>query len=107
MEVCLFCNQEETSYQPETEFVCGKCVVLLVPENYESKAHQEDLKKAREKAVRMDLTNKVKALDMFIIPKEEPNVKPDKSIERNLDRTRTDRPIRRKKRLYFPPSTES
>ena len=62
MEVCLFCNQQEPSYKPEVDFICGSCIVLLAD------ADQADLKNAYQKSLIEGYQRKVSALESFIIP---------------------------------------
>ena len=95
---CLFCNGTEKNYKPNPhmDFTCGTCVQLLL------RADQADIKKAYKKALDEGYLRKVSALESFIIPEEKNAKRPTKSIERNLDRERTARPIRNKERLPEP-----
>jgi len=88
MEVCLFCNEQEKSYKPEVDFICGGCVILLAD------ADQADLKRAYAKALDLEFLRKARALEFFIIQEEKHGRKPDKSVRRNIDRKRVARTIR-------------
>jgi hypothetical protein len=98
MNLCLFCNGAEGNYKPDkhVDFTCGDCVQLLL------RADQADLKKAYKKALDQGYLRKASALESFIIPEEIHAKRSIKSIKRNLDSTRTARPVRNKKRLPEP-----
>ena len=94
-EVCLFCNRPENGYKPgpDIEFICGSCVILLAD------AGQDDLKRAYQKALDEGYHRKLSALESFIIPEVKHGKRPDKSVERNINRKRATRSIRNQKRL--------
>ena len=98
---CLFCNLPEPNYKPEShiDFICGGCVILLAD------ADQENLKKAHTLAIEKGYLNKANAIESFLIPEGKHANRPTKSIERNLNRERTARTIRNKKRLSEPVAT--
>ena len=92
---CLFCSKQEKNYKPDphVEFICGSCVVLLAD------ADQDDLKRAHAKAVLKGYPGKAQAIESFLMPEGKHANRPTKSIERNLNRERTARSVRNKKRL--------
>ena len=98
---CLFCNLPEAKYKPDpqVDFICGSCVILLAD------ARQEDLQKAHTLAIEKGYLNKANAIESFLIPEGKHANRPTKSIERNLNRERTARTIRNKKRLSEPVAT--
>ena len=98
---CQFCNLPEPNYKPEShiDFICGGCVILLAD------ADQENLKKAHTLAIEKGYLNKANAIESFLIPEGKHANRPTKSIERNLNRERTARTIRNKKRLSEPVAT--
>ena len=95
---CLFCNLPEPNYKPEShiDYICGGCVVLLAG------ADQDDLKRTYGKAIAMGYLNKASAIESFLIQEVKDGKRPTKSVKRNLNRTRTARSIRGKKRLPEP-----
>ena len=95
---CLFCNEPEKDYKPRPgiEFICSCCVLLLVG------ADQADLKRAYQKALSKVYFRKALALESFIIREGKHGRRPNKSIERNLNRKRTTRSLRNQKRLSQP-----
>jgi len=98
---CLFCNETEKNYKPDPhiDFTCGTCVQLLL------RADQADIKKAHKKALDEGYMGKVSALESFLIPEGKHANRPTKSVKRNLNRERTARSIRDKKRLPEPVET--
>jgi hypothetical protein len=96
MEVCSFCNEQEKSYKPEVDFICGGCVILLAD------ADQEDLKKSYQKALNEGYLRKASALESFLIQEGKHGRRPDKSVKRNLNRERATRSIGNQKRLSQP-----
>jgi len=92
---CLFCGKQEKNYIPDrhVDFICGGCVLLLAD------ASQKDLKKAHTLAIEKGYLNKANSIESFLMPEGKHANRPTKSIERNLNRERTARPVRNKKRL--------
>jgi len=88
MEVCSFCNEQEKSYKPEVDFICGGCVILLAD------AEQADLKRAYAKALDLEFLRKARALESFLMPEVKDGKRPTKSVRRNIDRKRVARTIR-------------
>ena len=95
---CLFCNEPEKNYQPEpgVEYICGACVCLLAG------ADQDDLKRAYAKALDKGYLRKASALESFMRKEEQHGKRPDKSINRNFNRTGIARPVRNQKRFLKP-----
>ena len=89
---CLFCGFPENGYRPDAdkEFICSRCVQLFLS------ADQEDLLKAHAKAIKKGYSNKARAIESFLIPKEKINGqrKPiSQKHRRHIDRKRIDRTI--------------
>ena len=63
-DVCLFCNGLDIKYKPDTgiNFICSRCVQLLLG------ADQQELNMAHAKAIEKGLTNKARAIELFMIP---------------------------------------
>ena len=83
MEICLFCNEQEKSYQPNVEFICSRCVQLLL------RADQADLKKAYQKALNEGHLRKVSALESFIIQEGKDEQRKPESKKRGRYTNRT------------------
>ena len=73
---CLFCSCQEKNYKPDKDFICSRCVQLLLS------AEQSELKRALAKAEEMGFENKVLALQSFII-EDEINARKTKKSKRN------------------------
>ena len=93
MEICLFCNEPEKSYQPDVDFICGTCVILLAD------ADQADLKQANQKALNEGHLRKASALESFIIPegKDEQRKPESKKCGRHLNRAGIVKSVRNQK----------
>ncbi len=92
MEACLFCCQLE--YKTDADYIYGSCVQLLI------NADQVDLKRAYNKAIEKGYSNKARAIESFLIPKENFNGqrKPvSKKRGRHTDRKGIVRTVRNKK----------
>jgi hypothetical protein len=92
MELCLFCNEQV--YKTDADYICGSCVQLLL------EADQADLKQAHAKAIEKGYSNKVRAIESFLIPEDKINGqrKPvTKKRRRHTDRKGIVRPSRNKK----------
>ena len=89
---CLFCGFPENDYRPEPDkdFICSRCVQQFLS------ADQEELLKARSKAIDKGYSNKARAIESFLFS-ETINVRKTKVNKRNLARKRplrTARPTR-------------
>ena len=92
--VCLFCEMPEKKYKPPkgTDFVCSHCVMTFLG------AEQDYLQWVHDQAVKNSMTDKARAIESFILPKEESceSIKPKKH-GRRFDRKRSLRPSANKK----------
>jgi len=86
---CLFCNGTERNYKPppDTEFICGSCVQLLL------RVDKEDLKRAYTKAVNLGYMRKARAIETFLTEEITIERKTQKS-KRNMERKRPLRKVR-------------
>ena len=78
---CLFCGSQEKNYKPDKDFICSRCVQLLLG------ADQNDLRKAHAKAIEKGYPGKAKAIESFLI-EDEYNVRKTEKSKRNLERER-------------------
>ena len=88
---CLFCNLPEPNYKPDpqVDFICGRCVILLAD------ADQEDLKRAYDKAKAKGFENKAMAIESFLIDEGDyKNDRKAKNSKPNLERARPLRKVR-------------
>ena len=62
MEACLFCGsiKEAGRVDKGCDFICGSCVALLL------QAKQDDLQRAYDKCIRMNLHGKARAIETFL-----------------------------------------
>ncbi len=79
MGLCLFCNEQV--YKTDADYICGSCVQLLL------EADQTDLKQAHAKVIKKGYSNKVRAIESFLIL-EEVNVRKTEKLKRNMGRQR-------------------
>ena len=86
---CLFCGFPENDYRPEPDkdFICSRCVQQFLS------ADQEELLKARSKAIDKGYSNKASAIESFLIP-EEISVRETKIAKRDMVRERPVRAVR-------------
>lgn len=94
METCLFCNIPEPGHPAKVDYLCSACVQLLLGST------QDMLKKAHEKAGRINAFRQQQALEFFInmegIENEQRKPKA-KRHERNFNRNRIARTARSEK----------
>ena len=85
---CRFCCCEEPGYRPPpyTDFICSRCVQLLLA------AGQEKLKGACSMAVQRGYANKASVIECFL--EENPDERKAKKFKRNLVRKRPVRSVR-------------
>ena len=98
--VCLFCNDLEIKYKPETgnDFICSRCVQILIS------ATQEELKRAHSKTIEKGYTRKAKAIESFLIEEEVKNERKTKKLKRNMGRKRPVRKVRPTRDQFRPQS---
>ena len=93
--LCLFCNNSEPKYKPQTkiDFICSQCVQMLLG------ADQEELKTVHTLAIENGYLNKASAIESFLMEDEIEQRKPTRHHQRIADRKGTAGAIRDKKRI--------
>ncbi len=86
---CLFCNELEQKYKPESDkyLICSRCVQILLS------ADQAELKRSYSKAIEKGYPNKARAIESFLIP-EETNARETKKPKRGTIRKKPMRVVK-------------
>lgn len=82
MNVCMFCGNGEKGKVINNPFVCSNCVQVFI------QATPEHLKRAYDKAVRLNKTDAINFLSNYV------EVEDGEVIDSNMDRKRTNRKAR-------------
>ena len=94
--MCLFCAGIEKNYKPGTDFICSRCVQILLA------ADQEQLKKAYQKAMDKGYTNKAYAIETFLHERTLDHERETKKPKRGLGRKTVGRMARLKRDQLRP-----
>ena len=78
--LCLFCAGIEKNCKPGTDFICSRCVQILLA------ADQEQLKRAYQKAMDKGYTNKAYAIESFLHERTFDHERETKKPKRGLGR---------------------
>ena len=94
--MCLFCAGIEKNYKHGTDFICSRCVQILLA------ADQDKLKRAYQKAMDKGYINKAHAIASFLYGGTFDHERKAKKFERNLVRKRPVRTARPSRDQLWP-----